>query len=128
MFHRICFLIVSMAIFSVALHGADAPKGSKKEKMVANELSILDNLIEVSEQNVETQKKLRDLIKKYQQLQSQYLQDEQNKEVLYKLVRVAYQASEIIKENHLSQVFDPDFLSELNLLAQIGQKRGIPSP
>lgn len=106
---------------------SDTPKGAK-EINVNNELSMLDNLIEVTQQSVDSQKKLRDLIRLYQTLQTQYLQNEDDKELLYKIVRVAYLASESIKENHLSQIFDPDFLKELNLFAQIAAKRGIPKP
>lgn len=107
---------------------SDIPKGAPKEINVNSELSMLDNLIEVTQQNIDNQKKLRDLIRLYQTLQAQYLQNEDDKELLYKIVRVAYLASESVKENQLSQIFDPDFLKELNLFAQIAVKRGIPKP
>lgn len=106
----------------------DLPKAKSQEAVVAGELAMLDNLIEVTRLNLETQKKLREQIQEYQQMLALYLKNEQDKELLFKLVRVASSVSNAVKENHLSQIFDQEFLSELNVFAQIGNKRGIPKP
>lgn len=106
----------------------DLPKAKSQEAVVAGEIGMLDNLIEVTKLNLEIQKKLRDQIVEYQQLLALYLKNENDKELLFKLVRVATSVSNSVKENHLTQIFDQEFLSELNVFAQIGNKRGIPKP
>lgn len=106
----------------------DIPVAKSQEAVVAGEIAMLDNLIDVTKQNLEMQTQLRDRIQEYQKLLAVYLQNENDKELLFKLVRVATAVSNTVKENHLTQIFDQEFLSELNVFANIGNKRGIPKP
>lgn len=106
----------------------DVPVAKSQEAVVAGEIAMLDNLIAITKQNLEMQTQLRARIQEYQQLLAVYLNNENDKELLFKLVRVATAVSNTVKENHLTQIFDQEFLSELNVFANIGNKRGIPKP
>lgn len=97
-------------------------------QITGNEITKLDALIEVTQQNLENQKKLRKLVSEYQQIQAQYLLNADDKEVLYRAVKSAHRLLENIKENHLTQAFDSQFISELSFFSQIATKRGIPKP
>lgn len=94
----------------------------------ADELNQLDALIQVTQQNVKTQMALKEDIKTYLDLQSQYLKDPNNKELLLKTARSATIALDHIKAANLTHTFSKDFMAELTLFAQIGQKKGIPKP
>ncbi len=96
--------------------------------LINNEIAMLDNLIDVTQQNLENQKNLRHLVKEYQKIQDLYLQNPDDKEALYRMVKIAYKTLGNIKENHLTHLFDSDFISELSLLSQVASKRGIPKP
>jgi len=106
----------------------DVPVAKSQEAVVAGEIVMLDHLIDITKENLEMQKQLRDHIHGYQQMLALYLKNENDKELLFKLVRVATAVSNTVRENHLTQIFDQEFLSELNVFANIGNKRGIPNP
>lgn len=91
-------------------------------------LTFIDHLIEVTEKNLESQKQLRGMVKEYMQIQVAYLKSPSDKELALKMVKSAHEVLAKIKETNLTQAFDPDFISELNLFSQIASKRGIPSP
>jgi hypothetical protein len=44
------------------------------------------------------------------------------------MIKSAYATLNTIKENHLEQTFDPDFISELTIISQVAKKRGVPKP
>lgn len=92
-----------------------------------NPLATLDDLIDSTQKILDNQKKIRDQIIAFQKLQNSY-QSTQDKELIVLMVKTAHKLLENIKENHLTQVFDPDFLSELTVFAQVATKRGIPKP
>lgn len=96
--------------------------------LIGNELSRLDTLIQATQQSLEGQKKLRERIIEYQKIQDAHLLHPENNEILFRMVKSAYRTLEVIQENHLIQTFDPDFINELTVLAQVATKRGIPKP
>ncbi len=104
----------------------DLPKMRSMDEIVSSELSRLDNLIVMTQQNLQNQLALRTLLEQYQQIQAQHLQNDQDIEILFKLVKMAQRLFESIKQNHLTHLFEQDFLSELALFSQIANKRGIP--
>ena len=106
----------------------EGPRSNDPSTITANDLVMLDNLIEATQKSIENQKILRQQIKDYQKLQLQYLNNSQDNELLYRMVKSAYAISNTIKENHLTQAFSPEFMSEINLFAQVASKRGIPRP
>ena len=88
----------------------------------------LDNLIEVTQQSLEAQIALKQEIQVYQKLFDSYVNDPEDKQLLIKATQSAHRIMENIKAHHLEQIFDSKFLGELNLFAQVANKRGIPKP
>lgn len=96
------------------------------EELLNTEISRIDTLILATQQSLEGQKKLRELVAEYKKTQETYLKHPQDNDLLLKLVKSAHRTLEAIKENHLIQTFDPEFINELTVLSQAASKRGIP--
>lgn len=94
----------------------------------ANEVEALDNLIAVTKQNLEAEMALRGTLVEYLQLQARYMENTNDKDQLFSLAKSAHRLFKLIKENHLTHVFNNDFLSELTLFSQVAEKKGIPQP
>lgn len=120
-------LLAILLSLSAAGNAAESPIIEPKE-VVANEIARLDLLIEATQQSLEQQRKLRDMIVDYQKVQSRYLDSPEDNELLYQLIKKAYAILEIIKAQHLEAAFEPEFLSELSLLSKPALKSGIPKP
>ena len=102
---------------------ADLPK-INTNPFGKSEIAQLDDLIAATERSLSQQKSLRDLLIKYQETQTAYLNNEENVELLYNMINLAQKALKTIQENHLTHSFEPSFLNELNLFAQMANKRG----
>lgn len=123
------YLIVCALAMSFAMFAADEKIPNIPSKPAVNsELSRLDDLIAATQKGLDQQKALRDVLVKYQEAQKTYLSSGEDTEYLYQMIVLAHRAQKIIQDNHLSQVFSQDFLNELNLFAQMANKRGIPKP
>ncbi|MBA3815152.1 MAG: hypothetical protein H0X29_01260 [Parachlamydiaceae bacterium] len=96
--------------------------------LIGNELSRIDNLIEATQQSLEDQKQLREKIVEYQKIQESYLLHPKDNELLFRMIKSAYATLKSIQDNHLEHNFDPEFISELKVFAQVASKRGIPKP
>ena len=96
------------------------------QKLLSNQMRILDVLIETTQRSLDSQQKLKQQIADYQRVQDAYLKDTTDKDTLIRMVRQAARVLDTIKEAHLTQEFDPEFISELTLFSQIANKRGIP--
>lgn len=119
------FLLMTLALQA----SAAIPTAIKDpDALIGNEIVRLDTLIQATEQSLESQKKLRVQILEYKKLQELYLQNPKDNELLLKLVKSAYRTFQTIKNNHLTQTFDSDFIDELTVLSQPATKRGIPKP
>lgn len=108
--------------FATSILGLNSLLGVPQTK----EIEVVEGLIKLSERNVETQKTLRTLIIDYQVANINYIQNPDDKDVLLKTAKLALRTSQIIQENHLEHLFTQEFMSELNLFAQIAKKMGIP--
>lgn len=96
--------------------------------LISNEINRLDTLIQATQQSLDGQKKLRAHIVEYQKIQDLFITNPNDNDVLLRMVKSAYRTLEAIKENHLTQNFDPDFIDELTVLSQAASKRGVPKP
>lgn len=125
-------IVTLLLLFNLSLQAApstnDLPPKEKQKEQTSNELTRLNNLIQVTAKNLEKQKSLLIMVQEYQVLQDKYLRNSDDNDQLFRLVKAAHRLSETIKENNLSQTFSSDFMSELNMFSQIAQKRGIPKP
>lgn len=127
--------IILSFIFSVAffsLYSAETPSVLANIKdpaaLIDNEIARLDSLILATRQSLEGQQKLREKIIEYKKIEEFYLKQPDDNEILFRLVKSAHRTLEAIKENHLLQTFDPEFIDELTVLSQAATKRGIPKP
>jgi hypothetical protein len=93
-----------------------------------DDLVLLENLIGATEKHLQEQKELREQAHEYLALRADYLKNDQDKELLFKVAKKAYRVLDLIKENHLEQTFETSFLSELTLFAKFANKGGIPKP
>lgn len=112
----------TLYFFALATLSLSALSGEPATK----EVEIVEGLIKLSERTVETQKNLRTLLIDYQKENKNYVEHPDDKEALFKTAKLALRVSQVIQENHLEHLFTQEFMSELNLFAQIGKKMGIP--
>ena len=96
--------------------------------LIGNELSRLDLLIEATRQSLEEQQKLRKKIVEYQKIQDAHLLHPHDNEILFRMIKSAHAILKLIQDNYLEHTFDPEFISELKVLAQVATKHGIPKP
>lgn len=118
--------IVSSTLLAAAPQNLPPP--SVDPKLLIDELSLLNNLIEVTEQNLINQKKLRELTLAYQVELGAYLKNSNDKDLVLQVAKTANKLLTEIKKNHLIESFQVNFISELTLFSQLSQKRGIPKP
>ncbi|MBS4168037.1 hypothetical protein [Parachlamydia sp. AcF125] len=107
---------------------ADTPRFDPSNESKTDPLSQLDRVIEASGELLQKQKQLKELLAEYIHMQNAYLHNQQDREMLFRLVKIAYKAQNLIQETHLSYAFPPEFLKELSLFSQVGAKRGLPRP
>ena len=69
---------------------------------------------------------LRQQIQVYQKRQEEYLQRPDDKELLFKMSKNADEIINQAKATHLTDSLDAEFLSEVNMLAQIYRKLSLP--
>ncbi len=104
----------------------DIPQISNPSAKLGKETALLDNLIETTRQNLESQKKLRELLQEYTKLQQQYVQNTQDKQLSYKIVKKAQEVLEKIQDQHLAHTFDQELMSELTFFSNISAKWNTP--
>lgn len=121
------FYFLLLSLFG-QLAASSSPTVLDPKEIVSNELARLDFLIEATEKSLQQQQKLRSLLKDYQKLQAQYLNQPDDNELLFQLIKSAYTILETIKTLHLETAFEPEFLSELTVLAKPAIKSGMPRP
>lgn len=120
-------LLAILLSISAAVKATDSPIIEPNE-VVANEIARLNLLIEATQQSLEQQRRLRDMVVEYQKIQARYMESTDDNELLYQLIKKAYAILEAIKAQHLEAAFEPEFLSELSLLSKPALKSGIPKP
>lgn len=91
-------------------------------------LKDLETLTVSLERLVEKQKALRKVLEEYLLLREAYLVDTSNRDLALKTAEKAKIALAEIKEESLTYLFDPSFLSEMTLFAKLADKPRIPKP
>ena len=120
------FLLIPFLLAATpGFDGAPLPSDSVQ---LIEELQMLDDLIEATQDNLAREKQLRQLVLVYQEELALYIKNSTNKDLVLHLAKTAYQLLNEIKDLHLIESFQPSFISELTLFSQIAQKRGIPKP
>lgn len=88
-----------------------------------NEADTLQNLIQLTEKNLATQKNLLKAIRDYEEKQAAFIKDSNNGKLATQLVRSAMRVHTQIEKEHLQHLFSPDFLRDLRFFYEIGQKQ-----
>lgn len=116
----------SLAFISLLLFAFFA-KGFTESIPIKNApLAELELLIGSTENLVKKQKAVKELLEHYLSLHDAYLKEMENKELLLKCAKIASEALERIKQERLSPLFEPSFLSEMTLFAKLASKPSIP--
>jgi hypothetical protein len=95
---------------------------------ITPELATLNNLIEITQKNVEIQESIRQQLVNYQKVNKEFLKHPDDKELLYQTIILADRLFEKINNAHITQSFSPEFLKELKLFSQIAQNQGGRKP
>ncbi len=93
-----------------------------------DELKIVEQLIEATTAQLETQKQLKELMLQFQKEREVFVQGNQTKVQAGRLVRTARQIYEMITANHLEHLFAKDYLDELTFFASIAGKTAVSRP
>lgn len=108
--------IIACMLCALPLFGAD----------LAQESAKIDHLIEMTSKSLVEEKQVQELLNNYRAAHVQFYKDQDNTESLIALVKAGFALHESIQHAHLDHIFDPEFLSELAIIAKVGSKRGIP--
>ena len=131
LFYNLFFLGFFVASPLAAIVQQDLPKNEpsalKDPKEIINlQIKSLDHLAEMTKMSLAKMAQLRAAILKYQTIQQLYLQQTKDKELLYRMTKLAHDLLHEIKNAHLTHAFDPEFMSELNMFSRIYRKNEVP--
>lgn len=108
---------------SVSIEGATI----KDPKIIIDlQLAALDRLIILTEATKNNLASLRQQIGEYKIKQERYLQHPDDKQQLYTMVKTADAMLRKIKDDELTDVFDVEFIKELELLSHLYSKMSLP--
>ncbi|MBA3602863.1 MAG: hypothetical protein H0W50_04315 [Parachlamydiaceae bacterium] len=97
--------------------------GIKDPKKIINlQLKSLDRLRSMTKMTLEKINTLHAGIGNYQMIQDLYLQQPKDKEVLFKMTKMASNLLQEIKSAHLQHAIDPEFMKELKMFEKIYKK------
>lgn len=124
----ICYTLTSASVMCAAEAPirpvtTELPNVIEPSTRVVSELQALDHLIAVTQQNLQNQKKLRPVVEQYLSVRDRFLKNMDDNQLAIRMVALGSQLAEQIKNQHLSHVFDQEFISELNVCEQISQKK-----
>lgn len=98
----------------------------ESSELINKELTKIEDLIEVSKQNIQVLSSLKISIEKYQQLQSQYMQNPENNDLLFQMIKEAHVILDSIRKSQLLPLFDSAFISELTVMSKPLSKKNPP--
>lgn len=89
---------------------------------------IVDRLIQNSQNQLDTQIHLKELMIRFNHLKEAFVQGDESKKTASAMVYTAREILEIISDQHLEFHFSKDYLDELTLFSSIAGKNGIKRP
>lgn len=104
----------------------EAPPLKDPKEIIDLQLHSLDHLIHLTDETLKSLGHLRVEIANYQRVQNLYLDCPSDKELLYRMTKMAHLLLKEIKIKNLTHAFDPEFISELITLAKIYQNHELP--
>lgn len=112
-------------LFCLCVFGVD---GFALERGAKDDLAALDQLIVATEKALQRQKDLRVLLVQYKQAEQEAIKNSDDAKSVAKLITLGKEVYTAIKTAYLEDYFSPQFIEELKTLAEIGDKKQIPSP
>lgn len=87
-----------------------------------DQIKVIDSLIEIEENKLCAQKKLKELMMDLKNQEEVFLKNPNDKKQAYQLVSIARSALEIIKEMKIEHLFSETFLEDLQFYSSIAGK------
>ncbi|NGX26711.1 MAG: hypothetical protein K940chlam6_00636 [Chlamydiae bacterium] len=87
-----------------------------------DELITIERMIFLTEQQLEAQKKIKNLIKEMRHNKDMFLKGEESKLHAYYMIQAGKQCLDLIRSYHLYPLFSSDFMEELAIFTKIGTK------
>jgi hypothetical protein len=120
------FFLISLIVVGCGFADQESSKFSileeKSPAFLEDEAEVLDQLIAANEKRLATQKVLRDLMVEFKQQKDEFFLGNQTKRHAFAMVSNARQILGIIKQEHLSYLFSPEYLEELVFFSSIAGK------
>lgn len=104
------------------------PSGREADVHIEKDFIQLDDLICITERNLQRQRELQEVLKSYLGAREEALRNPRNNEALYRQSLFAKKAMDQIEENHWEQLFSKELLSELNMFSRVANRRVVPRP
>lgn len=129
---RHLFFCLTMLAPTLAIQAAqdlptmEAPGLKDPKEIIGLQLKSIDHLMNLTKETYQTLEQLHKGIVNYQTVQNLYLDRPSDKELLYRMTKMANLLLKEIKRANLTHAFDPEFISELSMLANIYQKHELP--
>ncbi len=122
-------LILSLAFLFVTcgLSAAETIEGGY-EPAGGDTIRQLNDLIEVTESSLVKLRELRQQFLDYATIKASYLQQQQNKEQILRMVKAAGRLQKTIQAQNLTHTFDPEIIKELAFFSQVASKKGLARP
>ena len=124
----ILFTSIALSLHAQTMEVSTSLPAKAESVTRANPAENLDCFILTSQQTLETAQKLQSTIQNYLRLQNHYIENPNDRECCYQMVKAAGSIMDQIDAAYLHQLFEPDFIKELSFFAQMAKKRGVPQP
>ena len=122
-----CVLCVLQLACVCVVHGVGTTEGGY-EPAGGDTMRQLNDLIEVTENNLNHLRDLRQQFTEYYKIKAKYLLNQQDRDQILRMVKAASQLQHTIEAQNLSYAFDPETLKELSFFSQIANKKGLTRP
>lgn len=131
------FFLISLfvASFVAVTHHAVAiqvPQSSLMEREPSlnaeDEIAAMNHLLDNTSHQLEIQKQMRQLMEDFRRQKEEFIQGNETKSHVAKMVRTARQIYESITAYHLQYLFSQEYLEELLFFSSIAGKNKVKSP
>ena len=120
------YLFIVCIFLMSPLTGAPLPTGLDEIHLEEDDISKLDVLIQIHQENLEKEKVIKTFLTEYKALEKACTKSSKIED-LTRLTHIAYKLHTVIQEAFLEDYFRPQFMQELKKLAMVGEKKRIPS-
>lgn len=116
------FYICSFALFSNICFTSVPQEYALANPAMADELTILEDLIKRTQKQLASQTKLKDLMIQFKVQKKLFTQGNQSKAHATEMVKTASKILDILSDEQLKHLFSSDYLEELALFSSIANK------